>query len=229
MKIQKDDEVSDVCILNGNSNILVITEKGNITYFNENQITQTGLKTSGVKAISTLKNSQIKAVLSFTDNEKSKILLVTDKKMYRIYENTSAFLTDRLGKTQVAFKSFKSDVHSLVYAQKILNKDQPIKLYCLMDDKTVQSYDMNDYYLTPVDKYCKANIELESKENINSIYINSIDVIDSSFKSEMPLVSKNDNDIDPGFSVEHEDIENDNDAKKDDNYQQISIFDDMGD
>ena len=233
MRLLKDDEVVDVTVLSGNSNLLIITEKGNITYFNENEIVDTGLKTSGVKGISTLKNSTVKALFAFRQDEKSKILLITDNKMYRIYDSSSPYLTQRLGRTQVAFKSFKSDVHNLIYAQKIINKDESIDLVCLMSDGTVMKTSINEFYLTPVDKYCKANMNIDSKAKIDKIYVKNVDIIDSSFKCDdkptKPLLSEN-------SSINYSDSSNtyktDEEESKDDkknNYEQISIFDDMGD
>ena len=64
MRLLKDDNVVDVSVCNGNSNLFIITKSGNATYFNENEISNLGLKTSGVKAISTLKNSTIKCLFS---------------------------------------------------------------------------------------------------------------------------------------------------------------------
>ncbi len=232
MRLLKDDEVVDVAVLSGNSNLLILTEKGNITYFNENEITDTGLKTSGVKGISTLKNSTVKALFAFRQDEKSKILLVTNNKMYRIYDNSCPYLTQRLGRTQVAFKSFKSDVHSLVYAQKIINKDEPIVLDCLMSDGTVLETSINEFYLTPVDKYCKTNMNIDSKAQIDKIYVKNVDVIDGNLKLEvkpdkpMPVENIDDQPIDSSNSFESPKEENSN---KKETYEQISIFDDMGD
>ena len=232
MRLLKDDEVVDVAVLSGNSNLLILTEKGNITYFNENEITDTGLKTSGVKGISTLKNSTVKALFAFRQDEKSKILLVTNNKMHRIYDNSCPYLTQRLGRTQVAFKSFKSDVHSLVYAQKIINKDEPVVLDCLMSDGTVLETSINEFYLTPVDKYCKTNMNIDSKAQIDKIYVKNVDVIDGNLKLEdkpdkpVPVENIDDQPIDLSNSFESPKEENSN---KKETYEQISIFDDMGD
>lgn len=222
MRLQKDDEVIDVALLSGDSNILIITEKGNATYFNENEISSTGLKTSGVKAISTLKSSTIKSVFAFRKDEKTKMLLITNNKMFRIYDNGGLNLTQRLGRTQVAFKSFKSDIHNLVYAQKIISKDQPIVLHCLMEDNSVIDYTVSEFYLTPCDKYCKANMDIKDNGKIVKVYENITEVVDSSYKIDVvktkPITPNGDN----------KDGKDDKDSK-DDNYEQISIFDDMGD
>jgi len=233
MRLGNDDETVDVTILNGNSNILVVTEKGNITYFNENQITSTGLKSSGVKVISTLKNSQVKSIISFSSTEKSKLLFITDNKMYRIYDISYAVLTDRLGRTQFAFKSFKSDIHNLIYTTKLKNKDS-IDLFCHMEDNSIIKYSLNDFYLTPIDKYCKQNMNIESKNKICDIYQFNADLIDENVVEEAPIANENTKSNNSDIKSSNEENASDKkdsskDDKKDDNYEQISIFDDMGD
>jgi topoisomerase-4 subunit A len=233
LRLLKDDELADVAVLSGNSDLLIITEKGNITYFNENEISDTGLKTSGVKAISTLKNSIVKSLFAFRKNERSKILMVTNNRMYRIYDNSYAQLTQRLGKTQVAFKSFKSDIHNLIYAQKILNKGEPINLVCLLTDGTISKYQISEFNLTPVDKYCKANMDaIENGKQIAKVYINNIDIIDSNFViDEKPVVKTAElsNSVESLNKKVEEIDSNDPNNKKEETYEQISIFDDMGD
>lgn len=229
MKLLKSDELVDAFVLNGDSNILILTEKGNITYFNENEISAIGLNTSGVKAISTLKNSKIKFAFAFSPEEKSKLLLLTDNKMFRIFENTQVELTSRLGKTQVAFKSFKSDLHNLVYAEKILDKDNPIILHCLLSDDSVVDVQINDFYLTPIDKYCKQNILFENKNLIKKVYINYTEIIDKNTIENISKTVENKINSADGFINEEKEDSSKEDKEESENYEQISIFDDMGD
>lgn len=228
MKLQKDDELMDVFILNGNSNILITTAIGNFTYFNENEFVPTGLKTNGVKAISTLKNSYIKSAISFASDEKNKVMYITDNKMQRIFDSGYCELTQRLGKTQSAFKSFKSDLHNLAYSEKLINKDENRELYILMDNKEVIKYKILDYYLTPVEKYCKENMELKSKAKIVDIFTFDVPVIDKNYKTEKSRFIQTNIPFEKEIFVEN----NDSDAEEKESkptYEQISIFDDMGD
>lgn len=209
MKLFGDDEVVDVTILNNDSNILLITESGNSTYFNEKEFSATGLKTSGVKAISTLRDTSLKSIISITkEEEKAKLLLLTDKGMYRIYDTSNSTLTSRLGATKPIFKSFKSDPHKLVYVKK-LDKKEEENIYGLYDNNILFNIKINDFHLTPIDKYCKKNIdEISDDRYIKNVFIDSSLIIDSSFK------------------VEKEEVK---DEKEEVNYEQISIFDDLGD
>ncbi|MFA6755145.1 MAG: DNA topoisomerase (ATP-hydrolyzing) [Bacilli bacterium] len=229
MKLLSGDEVVGADILYGNSNILVLTKAGTCAYFNENDITLTGLKTSGVKCISTLRNTEVKDVITFRNDEKSKVLLMTDKAMYRIFENSQIVLTQRLGKTQYAFKSFKSDVHELVFCEKLTEKVDELQIDCVLDNEVMFAYKLADFHDTSIDKYCKNNIEeISDPRKIKDCYKNYAITIDSSTKvEEKPKKSNNSGNNNDG----NNNGENDTNDKDDDKerYEQISIFDDMGD
>ena len=222
MRLNNGDELVDVSVVNGNSNFLITTKLGNSTYFNENQIEATGLRTLGVKAISTLKNSYICSLLSYRHDEKGKILFITDKGAARIFDISKLELTQRLGKTQKVFESFKSDLHSCVFATKILNTKEPLKLNALMSDNSITELIIDDFKITP-EKNCKNNLNIDESKTIKQIFISEVQVIDDNTIVETP-------------SNEDKHISNNsinNVYKKDENteeeYEQISIFDEMGD
>lgn len=210
MKLMGNDEVSDVTLLNNNNNLLIITESGNATYFNEKEFSATGLKTSGVKAISTLKNSSLKAIIPLKTEEKYKLLFLTDKGMYRIYDTSNLKLTARLGATQTVFKSFKSDNHKLVYYEVIEDKNSDTSINGIYDNNISFSFIINDYHLTPIDKYCKKNIEEFADDRfIKAINLKNTFVVNSDFKVEKEEVKK--------------------EEVNDTSFEQISIFDNNGD
>ena len=215
MKLFGDDELVDVSVLNGNSNLFVITKLGNSTYFNENEISTTGLKTSGVKAISTLKNSEIKSLLSYRNSEKGKVLFITDESSYRVFDISNLELTPRLGRTQSVFSSFKSSPHNLVYTTKILNKD-PITLELLLSDKTIKEITIDDFKVSQ-EKMCKKNLDTPDSVKIDDVYIQNVQVIDEdTIVENRPNKNESNNNNTP----QNEDKEE---------YEQISIFDEMGD
>ena len=215
MKLFGDDELVDVSVLNGDSNLFVITKLGNSTYFNENEISTTGLKTSGVKAISTLKNSEIKSLLSYRNSEKGKVLFITDESSYRVFDISNLELTPRLGRTQSVFSSFKSSPHNLVYTTKILNKD-PITLELLLSDKTIKEITIDDFKVSQ-EKMCKKNLDTPDSVKIDDVYIQNVQVIDEdTIVENRPNKNESNNNNTP----QNEDKEE---------YEQISIFDEMGD
>ena len=216
MRLLKDDNVVDVSVCNGNSNLFIITKSGNATYFNENEISNLGLKTSGVKAISTLKNSTIKCLFSYRQNEKGKILLLTQEGMYRIFDISNLELTSRLGKTQTVFKSFKSDPHNLIYATKIQNKNEPVEITALMSDNSIKTFKIDDLYLTPIVKMCRKNLDFPDNLTIKNVYFNNVQVIDDKTVEEAAPVLK-----------ETKEQTNKDSSENTEDYEQISIFDDL--
>ena len=106
MRLLNGDEVVDVQILSGNSNLIVIASNGNVTYFNENELNILGTKAGGVKSMSGLGKTNAVALIAFDTDEKSKVIMFTDKGHYRIFDNNHVNLTNRLGKVQPLMPCF---------------------------------------------------------------------------------------------------------------------------
>lgn len=240
MRLLKDDEVVDVAVLKGNSNMLILTKSGKATYFNENDIQCTGLRTSGVKCIATLSDSTIESMLAYSSSERTKILFITNKGMYKILDSNNLTLRSRLEKSDYLLKSFKSDIHELIYTTKVLNSANDGQYYLLLNDGKVINYKLDNFHLTPSDKYCKKNIDaLPNGSEILSVYNFDVEVIDKNTKVEKvikaPTTSFFDNDDKKTTKeVKVITIDSKNDDKKTasndtSRIEQISIFDDMGD
>ncbi len=221
IKVTGGDKLADVSVLNGNSNLAVIAANGKATYFNENELTEYGLKAVGVKAISTLKGTYVNNLISFRSDEKGKVMMVTDKGAIRIFDLTKLELTKRLGATQKVFDSFKSDVHTLVYTEKIGNRKDPLTLHALLNDKSVMDITVEDFLITP-EKMCKGVVKLKSKQLISYIYSPGVQVID---KDTIVEVSKDAPKARDPFMSQA--VMDDEEGESD--FEQISIFDEMGD
>ena len=75
MKLKQVDLVKNVCIKN-DENTLIVTKMGYALKYNTNEIPVTGLKTSGVKAI-TLKNDNL--VSGLLANDEETLAIITEK------------------------------------------------------------------------------------------------------------------------------------------------------
>jgi len=257
MRLLSDDEVSDVAITNSDSNLLIITKIGYGTYFQSKEISATGLKSSGVKCISTLRDSEISSMFSFHKDEKGKILLLTSEGCYRIYDISYLELTARLGKNSTIFKSFKSSPHNLIYAKKIIGKDV-INLDILFTNNEIKHFEFNDFHLTPIESYAKKNMDFDDKLLIKDINNFDCEIVDSNTidsKEEETSFAEPINTIENketvGVKTEEKEevkeikssfesfglkkkeeeklIDNKEEENKDETYEQISIFDDFGD
>ena len=231
MRLLNGDEVVDVQILSGNSNLIVIASNGNVTYFNENELNILGTKAGGVKSMSGLGKTNAVALIAFDTEEKSKVIMFTDKAHYRIFDNAHVNLTNRLGKVQTLMPCFKSDIHHVVSAFKLTTKQDLLKINLFLSDNTYFTFDLDNFYLTDLDKYAKKNIEIPAKEKIAMVVDTNIEIINKKTVSH-PIIVKEKPVIEAGESDDGETniVEKEQPVKEEkEGFEQISIFDDLDD
>ena len=222
MKMLKNDELADVTFTSGNSDLLIISSNGLATFFNENELTPLGNKTAGVKSLNNIKDGHIVSIHAFEQDEKAKLLLLTDKGNLRIFDSSNVNKTERLGKATILFKTFKYDPHTLIYAKKldkeVVSKNIETILYCITKDNKMIEVKNDDYHLTPMDKYAKTNIDISETTILERIHNFSIEYIKKNMKTYAvaPEIIKK-----PDFTQNVDD--------GDDEFIQISIFDELGD
>ena len=230
MKLLNQDVVVGVEVLTGNSDLLVITSNGNTTYFNENELSVLGAKAGGVKSISNLGKNYAVSLLAFDEDEKSKVVLMSNKAHYRIFDNTKLTKTLRLGRTFNVMPCFKNDIHVAVGAYKLNKKDENPSIDLFIDNQTMFEYQLPDTYLSDLAKYAKKNIDaIDNKSTVTAIINLSLERIDKNTVSH-PIIVK---------EKEDEMVENDSEGpsisepkpvkeeKKEEGFEQISIFDDL--
>lgn len=216
MRLLKDDRLVDVAVTSGNSDLLVLTREGNATLFNENELAPLGVKTGGVKAISSTKNAHMSNLFAYSSNNKlTKIVLLSKEGALRAFDFNSLNVTARLGRIQSIFKCFVSNPHNLVYALRVVKSPEAFVLTAVLDDKTIIEIPVDDFRPVPFDKRMKESIGLDENREIVGVYNFEPLFVDKDFVVEEPPVKvvvdvKDTNSDEPG-------------------YEQISIFDDMGD
>ena len=226
MRLLNGDEVADVQVLSGNSNLIVISSNGNVTYFNENELSVLSSKAGGVKSMAGLGKNNAIALIAFDEEEKSKIIRFTDKGHYRIFDNAHVMLTNRLGKAQLVMPCFKSDIHHVVSAFKLDRKQDLLKINLFLSDDSYYEFNLNEYYLSDLDKYAKKNIDIPSKEKVVDVRDTTIEIVDKKTISH-PIIIKEKPPISLDESGELDD-ENDEPVKEEkEGFEQISIFDDL--
>ena len=229
MRLLNGDEVSDVQVLSGNSNLLVLTSNGYVTYFNENELTVLSSKAGGVKSVSGLGKNNAVALIPFDEEEKSKVILFTDKGHYRIFDNAHVNLTNRVGKVQQVMPCFKSDVHHVVSAFK-LNKDADLLLINLfLDNDTYYSFELKDFFLTDLNKYAKKNIDIPSKVGVSNVLDTSIEIVNKKTISHPIIVKERTRPAleEEGDLLNEEDEKLEERSNDKEGFEQISIFDDL--
>lgn len=229
MKLINSDEVVNVELLSGDSDIMIFTDEGNISYFNENDLSIVSSKAGGVKAMANLANQSVKTILTFDKTDHDKIILITDNGSLRIFDNTKANKTNRLGKQFSIFKSFKNDKHFLITALKVDYSLDYMDLVLGLNNGDTYNLIVDDFHLTDINKMAKKNINIPAKTQIISVYGTTFDYVNQNTISH-PIVNKENfiNFKKDASSFDEAELKKEqNKEDKKDSFEQISIFDDL--
>ena len=170
-------------------------------------------------------------MIPFDVEEKSKVILFTDKGHYRIFDNAHVNLTARLGKVTNVMPCFKSDIHQVVSAFKIDAKQDLLKINLFLEDNSYFIFDLDNFYLSDLDKYAKKNISLPAKATIVNVFDGVIDLINKDTVShpvtvkEKPVIVRTEDDENGESEPENEVPQ----KEEKEGFEQISIFDDLDD
>ena len=222
IRLMSDDELVDAKISTGNQNVMVLSLNGSAVLFNENELTPIGIKASGVKAMSGLKGDKVAAILTFDQDERNKIVLVTNRGCTRIFDVNKVMLVPRLGKNSSAFRSFKSDVHQLIHAEKAIKELPQMDFISLDKSNKMFEFSIDDFRLTDVDKYAKRNIPKMTAKMRLKLVFSPQGIVERCDKTliSTPVVVKE-------KSVKLDGTSEDGEEKG--TVEQISIFDDLKD
>ena len=225
MKLLQNDSITGIELVSGDSDLLVITNNGNCTFFNENELTILGNKAGGVKSVSGLGNNSAIGLLSFEKDEKSKIILFTNKGHMRVTDINKFYKTARLGKVQPILQSFKGDPHSIVSVFKAKRSDtMDVVLY--FNDKSYKIYTIDDLRNTEA-QYAKKNIScMTLKQQIAFVFDDEIINIGKDNISH-PILVKEPKQIEEETGEEVAPIVEEKPEKEETSFEQISIFDDL--
>ncbi len=225
IKLLQDDELVDVALTDGDSNLVLFTSDGNSTMFNENELPTSGMRSGGVKSFAKLGKATIVNLLAYPkDNSRGKVAVITNKACVRIYDVEKTDLTSRLGRSSSVFKSFKSDLHDLVYVTK-LNKEEEVNTIRFLDNmQEVRSIVIDDYHLTPLDRYAKQTVEMSSKIRLVTPFRESSEIVDKKIVSH--FVKKDDAIEFNQDETKEENTLQEMKEEEEKGYTQISIFDD---
>ena len=208
-RLLNDDELVDVKVLHGDTDILVVNSNGASSFFNENEVSLVGIKAGGVKAISSSKDKiNIVSMLTYNAQERTKILILTDCKGLRMVDSSHLVRTSRLGPKQQLFKSFKAYPQEAIFIEKS-TKDEPIeKIYGVLENMNLSIIELDDVKSQPIEGFLKTNLEIDSPFNFIDAYHFDVELVDDNF--EVVVVEK------PIEIVKKDEI---------DDYEQLSLFD----
>ncbi len=225
MKLLQNDSIAGIQLVSGDSDLLVITNNGNCSFFNENELSILGNKAGGVKSISGLGNNQLVGLLAFEKDEKSKIILFTNKGHMRVTDISKFYKTNRLGKVQSILQSFKGDPHNVVSVFKA-KKDESLNINLYLNDRTNKIITINDLRNTEA-QYAKKNIdEITAKQHIAFVFDSEIVTVNKDIVSH-PVAIKEVKEENSEIESETSEVEESKPEKEETNFEQISIFDDL--
>lgn len=218
IRLSKGDELVDICMATGNSNLFIASKDGKAIFYNENEIIITNPRTSGLKAGS-FRGKELAGILSYAPDEKlGKVLMVTDRAHTRVFDmNKMLPLKHRLDKVFDLYDMFKKEPHNLIYIDKVDDKEAPYTLDAILNDLTRYDVTFDDFYLTPMEKYAKRPDNFLAKNRILRISRENSPILDSSIVAYEP----------PHAEVKEEIISEEEQSQN--GFEQISLFDDLND
>lgn len=216
MSLKSDDSMVGASYSDGDSEIVVISETGNVLRYHEGGVPLLGLKSSGVKAVSDIKKTGLLVGSVVLTGETTKLAyLVTDKGGYKVINPRNVNLTLRTNKATPVYKCFKSDPHKTVGFGLV---DETKKAYVLTNKNEVIEVDVSER-AQPFDKNIRGELNLKDKEVImvsSSLYVNCVDSNTPTYhvETEHFVLEKKEEPI--------EEIKNES-------YEKVSILDLLGD
>lgn len=181
--LNDEDELVDVKVVNGNTNVLVVNSSGASSYFNENEINLVGIKAGGVKAFTSSKEKiDIVGLLTYNDDERSRIVILTDDKGIRIVDSSHLVKTARLGPKQQLFKSFKSSPQEAIFVEKSSKSKEINKIYAVLENQNLSIISLDDVKPQPIESFLKSNLEIDSPFKFADTYHFEVERVDMSTK-----------------------------------------------
>ena len=139
INLSKDDEVVSVGVVKGDSNILLLTKQGLSLMFNINEVSDTGLRTKGVKGISLKENDAVVSG-SLTKNQ-DYVLSVTNRGAVKRTSLKEFEIGKRSQVGRALYKNVKSKPHEVLRAR-LFTEDFRVSLLSDENREDIQAMDI---------------------------------------------------------------------------------------
>ena len=230
MKLLSGDEVVAATLTSGDSTLCLFSKGGLACAYSEKEVAPFGTSAGGIKSAS-FHGEEVVDVESLNPGESCKFALITDMGATRILSSSNINLGKRLSRSTVIFKSFKSQVNSLIGVIKLQKEaTAPFTVKCTLSSGDYIDIEFPDLYLTPMDKIAKS--ELKLPKGVTVFRANTLDgiLIDSSTQSfdKAEEAEESAPSEEPAKEGEGEtNMVTNDDSGFDEKYEQISIFSDF--
>lgn len=221
MRIGPDDELIDVAVSSGNSNLFIASKDGRAVFYNENELFVSNPRTGGLKAGS-FQGKELAGLLCFDpDAGNEKILFITDLGATRVFGLSNISLSKRLDRVSTVFSMFKKEPHAVIYITKAVDKELPYTLEAILDDQTRIDVTFPDFHLTSMDRYVKRPDGFSSKRRIIAVSRDDALTVDDSIQAFAPK------DVPPAESLISNEPAMEALGETHTDFEQISLFDDI--
>ncbi|MBE6124677.1 MAG: DNA topoisomerase IV subunit A [Erysipelotrichaceae bacterium] len=214
VKVGEQDALVKASYSDGNSEIIIGTVTGKALRYYENEVSNIGIRSAGVKALGSIKKELAVASMCVLRNKEEPNLVVFTKEgasKYILLRNIPVTFRTSSKPTPV-YKCFKSDQHDLL---SFVKETESKTTYILSNSGRVFDYEYDDKS-TPLDKIIKANLGLTKGEAIKDVTNLELEII----SSKTPVYEEK------ALDAKKEEIEKEKDAEL--GYKTVSLEDLFG-
>lgn len=159
VKLKKDDEVVYVTLTDGRQDIFVATHLGYGLWFLEDDVSITGQRTAGVKAINLKKDDYVVSAMAFSPMNQPRLFLVTQRAAYKKMKLTVFEKSTRAKRGLVMLKELKRYPHRVVSLLPVENNG---KVWLKSSKGIVESIEVNN--VRSNDRYTNGSFLFDTTE-----------------------------------------------------------------
>ena len=181
--LSNNDELVNVGLTLGNSDILVTNSLGQASLFNEQDINLVSLKAGGIKSMTGLNGDiYISNMLTFNEKENCKLGIITVQQGARLVDYNNITKTSRMGPKTALYKSFKSEPQICLNIFKFARKQEKMWVNVILSNRIRDVVKLEQTKTFPLEAYLKRNLELASNDPIVDTCIETVPVLNEDSK-----------------------------------------------
>ena len=167
MGLKNDDKVIGVKLTDNNQGIILTTKAGYGAMYSEQEISITGVKASGVKAIN-LRNDELVSLNIFDPMTNCSLMIVSENAGIKRIKVGDIIPCNRATKGSLLYKNPKSKI---IYTKKAIVVDNQQKIVITLNDQSTFEFKATDYNYASLDQKPTAFTKLTDGEFIEDIYL----------------------------------------------------------
>ena len=194
INLLKDDALVSVDFVDGDSKVVVTSNKGKCIMYHESLINLIGPKGSGVKAI-TLKDDDefVTSAFAYRKGNKGQVVSFTNKGGLKVFNPANLSESNgRTKKTSDIYKYYVTDPHHMVNCFIAHDED---KFFVLSNIRAAEPLDVDTSKTTPLGKSIKSSLLINPKEEIRIISTYNLPTIGSKTKLYKAVEKKIEEDV----------------------------------